>query len=232
MTWQDRAATLPTWEPPARPGRAAVVIAHPDDETLALAGPVAALARAGWRLDLLVLTDGEAAYPEADGDARARLALVRRGELASAWRVLTGTAGCPPTFAGLPDSGLVDRPDDVRRAVARAVRDVDLALGLWPGDPHPDHAAAGSALVRATGSAGVQAFVAPLWSLVWWQVDDPRQPWGPATRVVLDAAAASRRQRALAAHASQVRGFEGYPPLVGTAEVEALLGRDGLLVPT
>jgi len=228
VTWRDTAAALPVWEAPSRTGRAAVVVAHPDDETLALAGPLDHLARNGWRLDLLVLTDGEAAYPDADDDARARLALVRRGELVAAWHLLVGAAGSPPTFAGLPDSGLTGRPDDVRAAVEPAVKDADLALGLWPDDPHPDHGAAGAAVVAA--AAGVPTFVAPLWSLAWWPADDPRHPWGSACRVRLDAAAASRRQRALASHASQVRGFEGHGPLIGPAETEALLGPDGVLV--
>ena len=226
----ERISALPLWSPPSRPGRAAVVVAHPDNETLALAGPLDALARGGWT-HLLVLTDGEAAFPDAGPDTRAHLARTRRGELVSAWSVLTGRAGRPTVFAGLPDSGLGAVADETRAAVDDAVVGADLVLGLWPGDPHPDHAAASLATVRAAEAAGVPVLVAPLWALVWWPVDDPRLPWGAAHRCPLDAAAASRRQRALAAHASQGRGFAGHDPMVTVEAVDVLLGRDCVVVP-
>jgi LmbE family N-acetylglucosaminyl deacetylase len=234
VTLHERIAALPPWSPPSPPGRAVVVAAHPDDETLALAGPVDALARNGWTLDLLVLTDGEAAFPRAGADVGERLARTRRRELVSAWTILTaGAAGaaCTAVFAGLPDSGLHARTGEVRAAVDEVVAGADLVLGLWPGDPHPDHVTAGTATLEAAAAAGVPALVAPLWALAWWAGDDPRLPWDVALRCPLDAAAASRRQRALAAHASQVRGFAGYPPVVPAEALDVLLRRHAVVVP-
>lgn len=232
MILHERIAALPVWSPPPRPGRAAVVVAHPDDETLALGGPIDALARGGWTLDILVLTDGEAAFPGADSGVRTRLARTRRGELGSAWAVLTAGTGGVPMFAGLPDSGLHSRADDVRAAVNDAVEGSDLMLGIWPGDPHPDHAAAGTAVIEAAAVSRVPALLCPLWALVWWDDDDPRLPWDTALHCPVDAAAASRRRRALAAHASQVHGFAGHAPVIPAAALDVLLGCDTLVLPT
>ena len=73
----DRAA-LPRWRPgPA--GLVLVVSPHPDDETVAVGGLLHDLVAAGWRVRLVSVTDGEAAYPAVSG-----LGAVRRRELASA----------------------------------------------------------------------------------------------------------------------------------------------------
>ena len=56
-----------------------VVSPHPDDETLAVGGLLHDLVAAGWRVRLVSVTDGEAAYPAVSG-----LGAVRRRELASA----------------------------------------------------------------------------------------------------------------------------------------------------
>ena len=75
----------PSFEP-AGHRRVTVVAAHPDDETLGASGCLQALHRAGAEVTLVVATDGEAAYPALDADARRDLARARRVELAAALR--------------------------------------------------------------------------------------------------------------------------------------------------
>ena len=223
--------TLPVWEPPVPPGRALVVVAHPDDEVLALGPVLVALDAAGWVLDLVVLTDGEAAYPDLDAAGRARLAALRRGELDAAWAALLPGAEGRVLRAGLPDSRLPDVAAEVRAAVdgAAAAPPPDLVVGLWPHDPHHDHAGAALAAVALAALLGLPSLQAPLWARVWWEDDDPRLPRAAAARVPVDGSAAGRLAAALAAHASQVGGFEGHGPLLGADDLAALAG-DGLVV--
>jgi LmbE family N-acetylglucosaminyl deacetylase len=217
--WPATLAGLEVWAPGEPPGRALVVTAHPDDETLALAGTVQALLAAGWTLELLCLTAGEASYPALAPAARDRLAVRRREELGRAWAHLGATR--PPTVLDLPDSGLAGRTCEVERLVLRAAGSSDLVVSLWPDDPHPDHAQVGAAAVRAAREAGVPALTAPLWARVW---SGPQQVPVDASwhRVPLDASARLRRTRALAAHGSQVFGFEGQPALLGDDVLGAL----------
>ncbi len=75
-----------------------LVGAHPDDETLGLGATAAMLSGRGVTVQVVAVTDGEAAYPD-DGD-RKDLAKVRRDELAAAAVRL----GLPkPIFLRIPD---------------------------------------------------------------------------------------------------------------------------------
>ena len=94
----------PSFEP-AGHRRVTVVAAHPDDETLGASGCLQALHRAGAEVTLVVATDGEAAYPALDADARRDLARARRVELAAALRA-QGLGDVAVHWLGLPDSGL------------------------------------------------------------------------------------------------------------------------------
>lgn len=235
--WAERLAARPAWTPPERrgAGRALAVTAHPDDEVLALGGVLMTLAARGWTVDLLVLTDGEAAYPSLDPAAARRLAALRRGELETAWQRLGLAARGRVLRAGLPDSRLPEAEDAVREAVARAAGDgpgggaaPDLVAGLWEHDPHRDHACAARAAGALAGELGVPCVRAPLRAQGWWASGDARLPWASVARVPLGGEARWRLSYALAAHASQVEGFEGAGPLLVPADL-ALAG-DGLVV--
>lgn len=75
---------------PGHYGRLVVVAAHPDDETLGVAGTLRAARRAGAVITLVVATDGESAYPSFGPGARAELAQARRAELHAAHRLWVG----------------------------------------------------------------------------------------------------------------------------------------------
>ncbi|WP_299038718.1 PIG-L deacetylase family protein [uncultured Pseudokineococcus sp.] len=233
-SWAARLAARRAWEPPERRGggRALAVTAHPDDEVLALGGVLVTLAARGWAVDLLVLTDGEASYPGLGADAGRRLAAVRRAELDAAWQRLGLAERGRVLRAGLPDTRLPEVEEEVRSAVVRAAAAggaPDLVLGLWEHDPHRDHACAARAAAALAAELGVPSVRAPLWARVWWASGDERVPWGSVTRVPLGEEARERLSRALAAHASQVVGFEGAGPLLAPGALTALAG-DGLVV--
>ena len=98
--------------PPMRPhpGRVLVVAAHPDDETLGAGGFLHATRAAGAQIELVVATDGEAAFGAPD----AELGRVRWAELAAALEDI-GLGDIAVHRLGFPDSDLAHRIDDLSR---------------------------------------------------------------------------------------------------------------------
>ncbi len=77
-------------------GRVVVVSAHPDDETLAIGGLLQSLHRAGAGLEMVIATDGEAAFPSLEPDSAGRVGPVPplrdgRGTPSPGARRCTGT---------------------------------------------------------------------------------------------------------------------------------------------
>lgn len=201
--------------------RVVVVAAHPDDETLGAGGVVRALHTAGAELSLVIATDGEAAYPELDAAARAELARVRRAELDTALRA-QGLGDVPVTWLGLPDSGLDARADDLRAALIPLLAGADAWLAPWPGDPHPDHRAAGLA-TAAAAPVTAHGWSYPIWMWAWHAADDPNIPWDRARAVPLDAAARAARRAGVACFSSQVGpGPDGSPPVLAAGLLDHL----------
>ncbi|GAA1855395.1 hypothetical protein GCM10009836_39320 [Pseudonocardia ailaonensis] len=193
-------------------GRLVVVAAHPDDETLAAAGYLRAVHAAGGRVEVVVATDGEAAFPDAGPAERAALGRARRAELDAALREL----GLEPavTWLGLPDSALADHEPELVEALRPLLLDADACLAPWTGDPHPDHAAAGRAAERAA-PAGVHRVAYPIWARPRRRPDDPALPWDRALVHRLDADARAAKAAALAAFATQLAPApDGGPPIL------------------
>lgn len=190
-----------------------VVAAHPDDETLGAGGALRALHGAGAEVTLVVATDGEAAYPTLDAAARRDLACGRRAELGTALQA-QGLAGVPVHWLGLPDSRLAEHADALRRALAPLLAGADAYLAPWPGDPHPDHRAAGlAAAAAAPVTAHGWSYPISMWA--WTAPDDQAVPWRRAHVVPLDAAARAARRAAVACFVSQVGpGPDGSPPVL------------------
>lgn len=132
--------------------RALVVVAHPDDETLAMGGTVARLADEGWEVTIISATRGESAYVW-DGSVTTREAAgaVREQELYHACSVL-----------GVHDVRLLGFPDGKLEEVAEG--SLAAALGVvmattrpavvltWDargGYGHPDHCAVHRAVTLA-----------------------------------------------------------------------------------
>src|SRR5690242_21208918 len=137
-----------------------VIVAHPDDAEFGCAGTVAAWAREGWEIYLVICTDAAGGGPDDATDvgpgARQLITATRKAEQRAAAEVL-----------GLRDVIFLDRPDgllqptiELRRELVRLLRRYRptrvicqspdrswrpvMAIGRY----HPDHLAAGQAALR------------------------------------------------------------------------------------
>lgn len=177
-----------------------VVVAHPDDETLALGATLAELSAAGVAVQVVSLSSGEAALDHVGEQVR-DLAERRRDEFEHAGEAL-GVAGC--SALGLPDGRLADHPDELEAAVRAAVerhRPSRVAT-LWHDDPHPDHRATSRAVHAACAGRvdlAVDEFL--LWAVHW---TDPADVPDDVVPVACGAAARCARRTALEGYRTQV----------------------------
>lgn len=223
--WDDwlRSPAIRPW--PTEPAaRVVAVAAHPDDETLGVGGLLRHLHETGAAVELVVATDGEAAFPEWGEDERADLARRRRAELRDALRE-QGLGDTPVHWLGLPDSGLDARRAELRDRLAPLLAGADVCLAPWPGDPHPDHRAVGEeALAAAPLTAHRWSY--PIWAWHWLRPEDDPLPRDRAFAYRLDADQRRGKAAALAAFASQLKpGPCGEEPIL-SAEMLEHFGRD------
>lgn len=227
-TWTAAIQRLPDTDPLDLLGvgaadRVVVVVPHPDDETLALGGTMQRLARAGVVVELVVATDGEAAYGRAGpddsdgatsavGTARAagvtprQLAGIRRAELAAALARLR--VGAQVTRLGMPDGRLADHEDDLRAAIEAVVRGQSgrtVLLAPWEHDPHPDHRAAGRAALSTARRTRTDSWAYPVWLRHAYHPEAGEVPWAKLRRVTLDPTERTVKRTAIAAYESQIR---------------------------
>ena len=191
----DRAA-LPRWHPGAA-GLVLVVSPHPDDETLAVGGLLHDLVAAGWRVRLVSVTDGEAAYPAVPG-----LGAVRRGELAAALDLLGIGDATVVHRLELPDGHVAQCAAALEARLETLVAGVSWVLAPWRDDGHPDHEACGRAAAAVVARSGGAIRFFPVWAWQW------ATPGSPAARAML--ASAERRDlspRALHAKHTALRAF-------------------------
>jgi LmbE family N-acetylglucosaminyl deacetylase len=200
--WRERLTSVPPVPLKATPLADAsyvlAVVAHPDDETLAMGGLLAGLARRGAEVDVLCLTSGEAAVRHLGVEVEA-LADRRERELRTAARRL-GVRSV--VTARLPDGGLADVPGTALDAVLRQLepRPDAQVVTLWRDDPHPDHRAAARAALRAGTTLGTPVHELLLWSVHWTPPEEVRDD---VTLLAHDEASLAARARALASYTSQ-----------------------------
>ena len=158
--------------PMTRPLTLLTIHAHPDDETITTGGVMARYRAEGLRVVCLTSNlgeHGEIVVPELDTpENHARLAEIRRGELAEALQRL---GGIESRLLGYEDSGMMGTPDnddpasfwqaDVDEAIGRTVRVVrevqpDVVVGYndFGGYGHPDHIRAAQVAKGAFERAG------------------------------------------------------------------------------
>ena len=126
-------ADVPDLELTARDGgpvdHLLVVVAHPDDETLAVGGLIHDAGRRGLRTTVLVASDGEASHPHSPTHSPADLAAIRRAELAAAMRTLNRRACC--RRLGLGDGLLSGRVDTLTREISTRADAATLIVSTW-----------------------------------------------------------------------------------------------------
>jgi len=194
-----------TAEELAGEGDVLVLVPHPDDETLGCGAAIAALAAAGRRVQVVLVTDGAASHPRSRRCAPPRLAALRARELREALRILGDARLPPPLHLGYPDGGALKDPATLLGALARLRPFVKQSLGAiwasWEGDPHCDHVNT----ARLAKRLAREASPVPLWFYPIWGrfacTDDV-----PVGMVRLDAHEdfTARKRRALDAHRSQM----------------------------
>lgn len=193
--------------------RVAVLAAHPDDETLGVAGLVQALHAVGAGVKVLVATDGEAAFPDLPAAVREELGRSRRAELRSALRLL-GVDDAAVDWAGLPDSAISRHHDELATWLAPRLQDADACLTPWSGDPHPDHQAVARAACAAVGP-GTDVWGYPIWQRPWGTPEDPMVPWARSAAFCPTNAQRTRKDAAIRAHRSQLSPpSEGAEPIL------------------
>jgi LmbE family N-acetylglucosaminyl deacetylase len=209
--WLIGAAADPFPEQPFH--RAVVVAAHPDDETLGASGLVQRLHERGVGVSLVIATDGEAAFPEADEQERAQLARRRRCELYESLHA-QGLGAIAVHWLGLPDSGLTAARARLDAALADLLAGADLCLLPWPGDPHPDHQAVGEA-VLSVAPVAAHRFAYPVWMWHWRQPTERAIPRDHAVTYRLSGCQRRRKAAGIAAFASQLKpGPRGEEPIL------------------
>jgi len=195
-----------------------LVAAHPDDETLGLGGTAALLSGRGVTVQVVAVTDGEAAYPD-DSGGREELAKERRVELAAAATRL----GLPrPIFLRIPDGEVATHEQMVvirLGAVLAGFERETWCAATWRGDGHPDHEAAGRAAATASENAGAVFAEYPIWMWHWATPEDPAVPWDRARRVSLTPTELAMKAEAMRCFSSQLDRGDG-PPLLTSEVVE------------
>jgi len=140
---------------------AMVIVAHPDDAEFGCAGTIAAWAREGWEVYLVICTDAAGGGPDDATDvspaARQHVTATRKAEQRAAAAVL----GLRDVFFLDRPDGLLDQTIELRRELVRLLRRYRPARVVcqsperaWRpfmaiGRHHPDHLAAGAAALAA-----------------------------------------------------------------------------------
>jgi LmbE family N-acetylglucosaminyl deacetylase/SAM-dependent methyltransferase len=199
----ERWGDLPVLEPSAadggRPDRLVVVVAHPDDESLAMAGVLAWSSDQAVPCHVVVATDGEGSHPHSRTHSPERLAEIRRAEVVAAVGRLAPGA-CVHRLE-LPDGLVADTPGPLEEALVDLVGPRTLLVSTWRHDAHPDHEAVARVCAEVAVSCGARHLEAPIWLWHWGSPADV--PWQQARRLDLDEEARRRRAQALATYVSQ-----------------------------
>lgn len=184
-----------------------VVAAHPDDETLAAAGLLAAAGRAGLPATVVVATSGEASHPGSPTYRPEQLAALREEEVRQA--VARVHPGADLRLLALPDSRLADHEDELGRALAQLVGPRTLVAAPWRHDGHADHEAAGRVAARVVAGAGARLLEYPVWLWHWGTAAD--LDGLDVVCLELDPELQYRKAQALSCHWSQTSALSPSP---------------------
>ncbi len=141
------------------------MFAHPDDAETAVGGSLLTWAAEGWDLTLCVITDGDKGTNDPADGRESVIARRRREQTAAAARL-----GASVIYLGYED-GMLQPTLELRRDLVRVMRQV-RPLRVVANDPtvwfrhglyinHPDHRAAGQAVVEAAYPAVKKAGIFP-----------------------------------------------------------------------
>ena len=173
-----------------------VVAPHPDDEALLAGGLIAAQRARSVDVQVLAVTDGEAAYDTGD---RRDLAARRRFEQLAALEEL-GVGSDSVTRLAIADGAVAERVDEIADAIG-SFEHVGLVVAPWTGDYHCDHEAVGAAALDAVARTGGALIFGLFWT--WHRRTPADLADERLLELQLDADARCRRRRAIECHRSQ-----------------------------
>lgn len=204
QTWLSTLRGLPLFDP--EPGPVAVISPHPDDETLATGGLIAALRQRKVKVLIIAVTDGENAF----GEGEVGLRETRRGEQSSAAQEL-GVSEESLIRLELTDSGVMQQRKQLVDLLAPHLSGYCHVLAPWTGDFHPDHEACGQAAAEVTRRTGARLS----WYFFWtWHRGTPALLSDMQLSVFpLSDQLSEIKLRALAHHRSQLERADGTPIL-------------------
>jgi LmbE family N-acetylglucosaminyl deacetylase len=146
--WRSVSLTAKPWTPPC--AKTVVIAPHPDDESLAVGGLIAALTSSGVRVQVLAVTDGENAYAgEPD------LGRIRVREQQRALQAL-GVDSSETVRLGLPDSSVAAHEHELTDSIRSLSTSDTHIIAPWPRDFHPDHESCGRAAMLAAAYTGAR----------------------------------------------------------------------------
>ncbi len=198
---------------PAVRERLVVVVAHPDDETLACGGLLARAAEHDLPTVVVVATDGEASHPDSPTVDAEELAGRRREELIAAVGILHPSARL--IRLGLPDGRLPGHEDTIADRLRDVVDADTLLVSTWRHDAHGDHEAVAQAAADVAVETGARHLEAPIWLWYWGEPGDV--PWEQCSVLPLTPGELAAKEQALACYPSQTA------PLSDEAGDEAVL---------
>lgn len=200
-----------------------IIAPHPDDESLGLGATMATLCAAGVDVQVVTVSDGEAAYPGLEAKRRAELATVRWAEVRRAVGVLG--AG-EPIRLRMPDGELQRHEQRLTETITALLGGLPAGRWLaatWRGDGHPDHEAVGRAAAAAAAETGAVFLEYPVWMWHWARPGDPAVPWDRARRVELTDAALATKKIAAQCFSSQTEPTPDGGPVLPPVVVSRLL---------
>jgi len=189
------------------PSDVLVLAPHPDDESLAMGGAIAAAVQAGHTVHVAIVTDGSRSHPGSQSHPPAVLSALRKAEVTTAVDILTG-GRTTPIWLGYPDCAAPDTNEafaEVRERLKPVLSRISAIWTTWPGDPHIDHQRVWRlALWCAAGGTWPRLYGCPVWGRVRQPVEgagcDGMMRFRTAPYRALKA-------RAIAAHVSQMTGL-------------------------
>lgn len=195
--WREIRRDAPEWRPPAL---AAIIVApRPPDEILMAGGLIQHQLRRGLPVDLLALTDGAPAHPDA---GRQSIAASRQAEQ----RAGVADLGLEPSRVhrlGLEDDGLEGSEHELTEFLTSVCDPSTLLVAPWTGDARADHEAVGRAALRAARAVG---FPLVFGLLETWRRRSPSDLEGHTiVRIPVPAEDVDSRWSAMRRHVSQWR---------------------------
>jgi LmbE family N-acetylglucosaminyl deacetylase len=201
--WLAALERLPMWSPPRL--HTIVLAPHPDDETLGAGGLIASQRSRGVPVTVVAVTDGEAAYADAQG-----LGALRCAEQEAALAEL-GVERRDILRLRMPDSAVAASEDALVDLLRPVIRYPSFVVAPWSGDRHPDHEACGRAAESVAGSANVEVVFYVFWT--WHRALVDSLTGLRLARLELEKPFQNARAAALSQHRSQLEWRNGNPIL-------------------